>query len=79
MNTLIEIHENNTPPGTHSIWFKHNKELRAVILSDTETNSLLNMRQKEDFFMGKWKFKIVEYDFKKLIEKLENIGNGLPN
>jgi hypothetical protein len=70
MNTLIEIHENNTAPGTHSIWLKHNKELRSIILSDSETNSLLNMGQKEDFFMGKWKFKIAEYDFKKLIEKL---------
>ena len=71
MKHKIEIHDNNTnETGTYSIWFKDDeKVLHRVILSENETDSLLNMRQKESFFMGKWKFQILTSDFNTLVRK----------
>jgi hypothetical protein len=73
MNTQIEIHDNNTnETGTFKVWFKLEKELKTITLSETAVNSLLTMRQKESFFIGKFKFKITETDFKELIKKLND-------
>ena len=71
INTTIQIHDNNTlETGTYSIWFKVNKVLHTVKLSENETDSLLNMRQKENFFVGKTKFKILLSDFNGLVKKI---------
>lgn len=68
MNTTIEIHENDTiNSGYYKIWYKENGILKSRILDENHTNSLLNMRQKESFFEGKFRFKISEYDFKTII------------
>lgn len=66
MNTLIEIHSDTQNTGYLSVWFKHNGETNRRICSEAYVNSLLNMRQKEDFFMGKYKFKISEPEFTSL-------------
>lgn len=59
INTKIDIRDNNTQEtGTYKVYYKDTTE-NAV-------DSLLNMRQKESFFMGKYTFTIEsEYDFKK--------------
>jgi len=66
---FIEIHDNNTnETGTYKIWFTYGGKKETRICSETFANSLLNMRQKEDFFMGKFRFKIDSvYDIEKLI------------
>lgn len=64
MKHSIEIHENNTnETGTYKIWFKCFGKNHFRICSENFTDSLLSLRQKEDFFMGKYKFKIDDYDF----------------
>lgn len=81
MNTKIEIHDNNTnETGTYSVWYKdENGVMHRRILSENYVNSLLDMRQKERFFMGEYKFKVhSEYDFTKIVlngEKVQGIGN----
>ena len=69
MNTFIEIHEHNThEQGTYRIWYKENGETKQRLLSESLTNSLLNMEQKHLFFMGQYRFKIEsEYDFKEIV------------
>jgi hypothetical protein len=37
---------------------------KHVILQSHKVNSLLSMRQKEEFFMGKFRFKVSEYDLR---------------
>lgn len=66
---IIEIHNENTnETGTYKIWIKHNGTTQVIRASEAFTNSLLNMRQKEDFFMGKYRFKITSpYDQKLLL------------
>ncbi len=77
MKTTIEIHDNNTnETGTYKIWYWDNNKRCQRILDENHTNALLNMRQKEDFFMGKFKFKINEYDFKTIVLNGEK-RNGL--
>lgn len=73
MNTQIEIHDNNTnETGTYKVFYKDSEgKQQARVLSEAYTNSLLNMRQKEDFFMGKYRFKIDKYDFEKILIKGE--------
>ena len=73
MNTFIEIHDHNTiEQGTYRIWYKENGETKIRLLSESLTNSLLNMEQKHNFFMGQYRFKIEsEYDFKTIILKGE--------
>jgi len=68
MAHLIEIHDNNTnETGTYKIWFTLNGKRECRICSEAFTNSILEMRQKEDFFIGKYKFKIKsESDFQAL-------------
>jgi hypothetical protein len=81
MNTQIEIHDNNTnETGTYSVWYKDETgEQHRRILSENYVNALLDMRQKESFFMGKYRFKIhSEYDFKTIVlngEKRQGLGN----
>lgn len=80
MNTKIEIHNNDTnESGTYDVWYKVNGELHRRTLSENYVNALLNMRQKENFFMGKWKFKIEsEYDFTTIVvngDKRPGLGN----
>lgn len=80
MNTQIEIHDNNTnETGTYSVWYKdETNTMRKRILSENYVNALLNMNQKESFFMGKYRFKISEYDFKTIVlngEKRQGLGN----
>lgn len=67
MNTQIEINDSDTNvTGSYKVYYKDlDNKSKVKILSETIVNSLLNMRQKEDFFMGKFRFKINEYDFKK--------------
>ena len=73
MNTLIEIHDNNTnETGFYSVWYRHNGATHSMKLPESYVNALLNMRQKEQFFMGKYKFKIGEYDFIHLVVNGEN-------
>lgn len=68
MNTQIEIHDNNTnETGTYFVWYKQNGEDHRRVLTENYVNALLNMRQKEAFFMGKFRFKIGEYDFIHLV------------
>lgn len=68
MNTQIEIHDNNTnETGTYKVWYKDNGVTKCCTLSENYVNSLLSMRQKEEFFMGKYKFGIKEYDFVNVI------------
>lgn len=66
---LIEIHENNTnETGTYKVWFKTGKGQECRRCSEAFVNSLLDMRQKEDFFIGKYKFKISStYDIEQLV------------
>jgi hypothetical protein len=53
----IAIHDNNTnETGTYKIYFTHLGLRRSAILSESMTNALLSMGQKEDFFIGKYKF-----------------------
>lgn len=69
MNTTIEIVDNNTiETGTYHIWYRdaENKKQKRE-LDENHVNALLDMRQKEQFFMGKYKFKIGLYDFKTII------------
>lgn len=67
----IEIYDNNTnETGTYKVWFSSNGKKHGVILSESDTNALLDMRQKEKFFMGQYKFTITsEFDIKRLVEK----------
>lgn len=76
MNTMIEIHDNNTnETGTYSVWYKENGETKRRIVDEKYVNCLLDMRQKEDFFMGKFKFKVKsEYDFKSVLLNGEKIA-----
>lgn len=56
---LIEIHDNSAyETGYYKVYFKTGKGNEFRRCSEAFVNSLLNMRQKEDFFMGKYKFKI---------------------
>lgn len=80
MNTQIEIHnENNNETGAYKVWYKDlNGNNRFRILSDNYVNALLEMGQKEDFYLGhKFKFKVKsEYDFKTIVlngEKREGL------
>jgi len=81
MNTKIEIHNNDTnESGMYDVWYYDlSGERQKRRLSENYVNSLLEMRQKEDFFMGKWKFKVKsEYDFKTIVlngEKRQGLGN----
>ena len=80
MNTNIEIHDEDfNTTGTYRVWYKDeqgNKQVRR--LSENYVNALLEMRQKEDFFMGKYKFKVKsEYDFKTIVlqgQKVAGLG-----
>lgn len=69
MNTKIEIHENNTnETGTYRVWYRSiTGEKMVRVLSENYVNAILNMDQKERFFMGKNKFTIGEYDFKTIV------------
>ena len=66
---FIEIHDNNTnETGTYKVWFTYKGEKTCRRCSEAFVNSLLNMRQKEDFFMGKYRFKISSiYDIEQLV------------
>jgi len=81
MNTKIEIHNNDTnESGMYDVWYYDTAGiLQKRRLSENYVNALLEMRQKEDFFMGKWKFKVKsEYDFKTIVlngEKRQGLGN----
>jgi hypothetical protein len=79
MNTFIEIHNNNTnETGTYDVWYKIGKTTHKRVLSENYVNALLEMEQKEKFFMGQYRFKINEYDFKTLVlngEKRSGLGN----
>jgi hypothetical protein len=64
MKQEIEIHSEDTAnTGTYKIWYKYNGQKRCCRISEQYVNSLLSMKQKEDFFMGKYKFMIHENDF----------------
>lgn len=68
MNTKIEVYENNTnESGTYQVWYKDQfNNSKSKVITESELNALLNMGQKSDLFMGRWKFTIdSEYDFKK--------------
>lgn len=72
MNTKIEIYDNKTnETGTYKVWY-YNPVLGGKcvkILGEGQVDSLLEMRQKERFFMGQYKFTIKsEYDFKKAFD-----------
>lgn len=69
MNTKIEIHNNSTNThGNYSVWYKDLKNnLQTRILSESVTDGLLTLRQKELFADGKFKFKISESDFESII------------
>jgi hypothetical protein len=70
MNTFIEIHDNNTnETGTYSVWYRNEQDiLHRRLIDENHVNALLDMRQKEDFFMGKYRFKVSsEYDFKTIV------------
>jgi len=69
MNTMIEIHDNNTnETGTYKVWYKDNGKKSVRVLSENHVNSLLEIGQKEDFFMGKYRFKVKsEYDFRQIV------------
>jgi hypothetical protein len=80
MNTKIEIHNNSTSEsGTYDIWYKdQNGETLKRILSENYVNALLDMRQKEKFLVGQYRFKINSYDFKTIVlngEKRQGLGN----
>lgn len=66
---LIEIHDNNTnETGTYKVWFKTGKGRECRRCSESFVNSLLDMRQKEKFFTGQYKFKISSiYDIHQLV------------
>jgi len=67
MNTKIIIYDNNTSvTGTYKVWYKDAAgNTQAKVISEEKINSLLNIRQKERFFMGQCKFKIEsEFDFR---------------
>ena len=54
----------------YKVHYSHNKEDHFSYMD--EVQQLLNMRQKEDFFMGKYIFMIDDYDFTKYV--LPNIN-----
>jgi hypothetical protein len=66
MQNKVQIHDNSTnETGTYKIWYKENGENKCRVLSEATVNSLLNMRQKEMFFIGQSVFIIEsDYDFK---------------
>lgn len=67
---LIDINDNNTNiSGTYKVWYTKDKKKQFKLLSEDQTNALLEMNQKEDFFMGKHKFKVSLFDF----ENIENV------
>jgi hypothetical protein len=70
MNTTIEIHNENTnETGTYKVWYKDiagNKCMRVI--SESLVTSMLEMNQKEKFFMGQFRFRIKsEYDFRTIV------------
>jgi hypothetical protein len=75
MNTHIEIHNHNVnEAGTYEVWYKVGKDTRKRILSEAYVNSLLDMDQKEKFFMGVYRFKINEFDFTEIVVNGEKRG-----
>jgi len=81
MKTKIEIHDEDfNTTGEYRVWYKDEQGKKAVRrLSDNYVNALLDMRQKEDFFMGKYRFKVKsEYDFKTIVlqgQKVPGLGS----
>ena len=68
MKTIIEIHEHNTiESGYYKVWFDYEGKTNTRLCSEALVNSFLSMRQKEDFFMGVYRFGIKEYDFMLLV------------
>lgn len=68
MNTFIEIHDSDTiNTGYYDVWYKVGNQKHKRRLSENYVNALLEFDQKERFFMGQYRFKINEYDFKTLI------------
>ncbi len=73
MALKIEIHDYDTAnTGQYKVLFENPKSVgNIILLSEQEVDSLLDLRQKEDFFIGKYKFTIKsEYDIKFLTQKL---------
>jgi hypothetical protein len=65
---LIEIHEHDTiNTGVYKVWYSDNGKKMCCLLSENYVNSLLNMRQKEDFFMGKYIFTVNQYEFENVV------------
>ena len=79
MNTMIEIHNNDTVnTGEYDVWYKVGNKKYKRRLSENYVNALLEMEQKEKFFMGQYRFKINEYDFKTIVmngDKRQGLGN----
>lgn len=78
MNTTIEIYDHDTTnSGVYKVWYKENGVQKSCLLSEQYVNSLLSMRQKESFFMGQFKFGILEHDFiNVVIQGKERSGLG---
>jgi hypothetical protein len=68
----ITIRDNDTnETGTYKIWFTMNKKEQAVVMSEGEINALLDMRQKERFFMGHSSFILKSsFDIQRLVSKI---------
>lgn len=71
MNTKIEIHSGNESnlSDSYIVWYKVNGLYQCKTMDANQVDDLFDsLRQKEQFFMGKFKFKISEYKFLNLIK-----------
>jgi hypothetical protein len=61
---IIEIHNENTnETGYLVIYYTANGKRQKRMATECFVNSILDLGQKEDFFMGKYRFKIKsDYD-----------------
>ena len=72
MKNKIEICDNNTnETGTYKVWYSDQKKMKFRLLDENHTNALLDMQQKEKFFMGQSIFYISKYDFETIVLKGE--------
>jgi hypothetical protein len=73
---VIKIHDNNTQEtGTYTVWLMNPKPFGDLWIkrecSEAFVNGMLNMRQKEDFFMGKHIFNVDDSDMQTLLDSHE--------
>jgi hypothetical protein len=69
-NNVIEIYRTGDPSRGYKVYFK-DRTGKEVFAFHKDPNAMLNMRQKEQFFMGHYIFSVHDSDIKDL-ERLIN-------